>query len=1044
MTEGIDTPRHVKPNEEQLVAAARSRLRKSKSLEKCVAEHKAKLVELLGQCVREISERLQRGEPIDPARVDYPLMQAADNVLDLDDLPFRNFAKVDLRTDVVDNVLSNLCDAVLSLCLDTIPVRNVRYHDAVLRQNQALVERMQTVEEALLERSSLLSRCRLAYYRELTHLRNQIYLKRQRQSRGHEDTEDDVYEAYYFDPTDFIEEELRELLNDKIKLSVEFWMTRFNKLKDINAELESIIARDGLREKLKEREEEQEAKRRLTEKKPSVVQVRAELIRALTVEEEVTELCNNFRPEDVLAAFTEVHPGVISQHVQSRIDKEVEFAVAQALEDERRRLEGTVDERVKQERSTWQEKVAELEGKLAFMQREVDGAKQEAQNLQEELKNAKKEEPPPVVVEVAESTEGEEELREAEAKLEAAEERCAALEKSLAEALEGVKSREAALDGLRGEVEKAEAALGEARSREEALQKEVDRLAVAGEESGRDASAVALRELEEAAEKAREMEEVMAELRKQQEATEKERDMLREAMEAEEEAGQRREAALREEMESLRATVATLRDQIQVLERMLADAREAEQAERTEKERRKSGFPDEEFSEADDGSGTAVQTCISGLSDDAGFFMAWTPPDEKDGPVDVFKMELEELDLLARTVWEGYMDVLHAARKPPFGYGDGMTRVHRFTRLVKSVLDRLRRLGELREMVFDLVRSELLRVVAIVRMLQDSSYPDFVSKQGRSLLFGKGMSSVSRVTEATSLVALLRVEGSIKGNLENLYVDLMKAGSVCPMVELDFRPGRRLYIPARATVRSALKYAAPEGPRRPSTSQPLLPQSLDTAESVPVLEAEEPEKIEFERLPSVLPRPREEHHQKGLSPSVMACFPQQNETLSPSQGKRRRPKSGGGLYVRRPDEPAGTRPGTTTGAIRRSGSPETVVRVLRKGRGEQQSKSTPALDQLEGSSANELRREASYFYLCRTAGPGVLKTPFTASGPLRKRREPGGDGEFRTASSASVLRRRLDGPQRVGRSPTAAGWTDGVSHFVAFRFLTFLLFAAEL
>ncbi|EEQ99047.1 hypothetical protein Pmar_PMAR014277, partial [Perkinsus marinus ATCC 50983] len=63
--------------------------------------------------------------------------------------------------------------------------------------------------------------------------------------------------------------------------------------------------------------------------------------------------------------------------------------------------------------------------------------------------------------------------------------------------------------------------------------------------------------------------------------------------------------------------------------------------------------------------------------------MAWTPRSEPDDPVDGFKIELDELDLLARTVWEGYMDVLNAARKPPYGYGDGTTRVHRFTRLVK-------------------------------------------------------------------------------------------------------------------------------------------------------------------------------------------------------------------------------------------------------------------------------------------------------------------------------------------------------------------------
>lgn len=80
MTEGIDTPRNNQSSEQQLVEAARSRLRNSKLLENCIAEQKSKLVDLLGQCVREVYERFQRGEYIDSDRVEYPLLQTSDNV----------------------------------------------------------------------------------------------------------------------------------------------------------------------------------------------------------------------------------------------------------------------------------------------------------------------------------------------------------------------------------------------------------------------------------------------------------------------------------------------------------------------------------------------------------------------------------------------------------------------------------------------------------------------------------------------------------------------------------------------------------------------------------------------------------------------------------------------------------------------------------------------------------------------------------------------------------------------------------------------------
>ncbi|EER13329.1 hypothetical protein Pmar_PMAR007132 [Perkinsus marinus ATCC 50983] len=108
----------------------------------------------------------------------------------------------------------------------------------------------------------------------------------------------------------------------------------------------------------------------------------------------------------------------------------------------------------------------------------------------------------------------------------------------------------------------------------------------------------------------------------------------------------RREKIMQTEMESLRAVVASLRSQIAVLEDALAEARRKEMGDI------KGRFEIEDDEEADDGSGRGVQTCISGsipgggifpsgISDNAGFFMAWTPRSEPDDPVDGFKIELD-------------------------------------------------------------------------------------------------------------------------------------------------------------------------------------------------------------------------------------------------------------------------------------------------------------------------------------------------------------------------------------------------------------------
>ncbi len=47
----------------------------------------------------------------------------------------------------------------------------------------------------------------------------------------------EVTEAYWFDPSDYLDEELREMLNNKIKLSVKLW---FDKYVSINKECEEL------------------------------------------------------------------------------------------------------------------------------------------------------------------------------------------------------------------------------------------------------------------------------------------------------------------------------------------------------------------------------------------------------------------------------------------------------------------------------------------------------------------------------------------------------------------------------------------------------------------------------------------------------------------------------------------------------------------------------------------------------------------------------------------------------------------------------------
>merc|ERR1719162_1350923 len=107
------------------------------------------------------------------------------------------------------------------------------------RYNEALQGRMETLEYHLIDRSRQLSNCRYAYFLEITHLRNQVYIK------STEGENFEPVEAYFFDPTDFLEEELRAQLNDKITLSVKGYHEKLQEAQRLIEDLEMQLEAAG-------------------------------------------------------------------------------------------------------------------------------------------------------------------------------------------------------------------------------------------------------------------------------------------------------------------------------------------------------------------------------------------------------------------------------------------------------------------------------------------------------------------------------------------------------------------------------------------------------------------------------------------------------------------------------------------------------------------------------------------------------------------------------------------------------------------------------
>ncbi|CAJ1344615.1 unnamed protein product, partial [Effrenium voratum] len=231
------------PSQEELAREAERRVRSDKRFREALRGQKAAITALLQGCLEKVNGQLERGEEI-CQKAHFPLLNPR-SFADLGAFAGHDHFTVDLRVDQVDEALQKLVNSLFGIVWTTVSVENETRAKSLDRFNKALQERMETLEHHLQDRSRQLSNCRYAYFLEITHLRNQLYM-----SQSDEDFE--PVEAYFFDPTEYLEEELRQQLNDKITLSVKVYKDRLTemarKLADLELQLETAKAlseRDG-------------------------------------------------------------------------------------------------------------------------------------------------------------------------------------------------------------------------------------------------------------------------------------------------------------------------------------------------------------------------------------------------------------------------------------------------------------------------------------------------------------------------------------------------------------------------------------------------------------------------------------------------------------------------------------------------------------------------------------------------------------------------------------------------------------------------------
>lgn len=657
----------------ELAAEAEERVRLDKSLRQALKKHKSEISTILQACLDRVNEQLMRGRPVCQV-AHFPAVNSA-IFNDLEAMAKHDF-KVDLHVDEVDNVLMNFIDSVMQIVFSNVRLENHHKVKAVERHAEAVMARMQTLEHHLLDRSRQLSNCRHAYYLEITHLRSQLYI---REEKGPEHFQ--ANEVYFFDPSEFLDEDLRRMLNDKIALSVKELCTKMAELKARNEELEMKLASGGEVGNGEEKESwDFVLQAMLGKRSAGVICTTLHKLSKKDVEKWATHWAtsNGFSKEE--AAPQESFDHVASNRANETL-KEAMMRLSEELEDEKRDRSALEEELrlLKKEASADSQSQVDVPGLKSAkeeLEREVGRLRFElaaAQPRESEVVQATASTAPPVVVAKPGS-------QAAIAALTALHWKLLTKTKKMEQKMMSKAKELNAIDDQKMEQPTSKGPSKEPKVPDDQLQDAVGKMSgsVQGLMQRCD-------ELEAEVEALRATNTRLASAVSQNETVEEHEETVPEVMQT------RLDDVAAPVVEAVKIQTSSSEAQSRI------------------------AFMNGSFCNLDQGK-TLVEASI--------------------------EEELRDLEACAKGNWEVTLQTLRMSMKPPEGKGSGKCSRAPFVRLFHGAMLRLQRYDELRTMVNALRRAELQKILEAVHLLMESSLPDHDTAL-RDAVFGRGMAQVA-------------------------------------------------------------------------------------------------------------------------------------------------------------------------------------------------------------------------------------------------------------------------------------------------------------
>lgn len=733
------------PSQDELVKTAEKKIRLDRRFQEMVRARKAEITKILQGCLNAVNDQLERGEP-PCTQAHFPLLNPF-NFEDLEALAQHNFS-IDLHADEVDRSLMEFASALLQITWDNAVLENVSKAQTLERYVEALQNRMQTLEHHLSDRSRQLSNCRFAYFLEITHLRNQLYISDQKGS------DFKAVEAYFFDPTDFLEEELRQQLNEKIKLSIKVYHDRLVEMQIKVEDLEMKLASaEAMRNSMQNTDLDRLLQVAITHHGlPSVIQgVHGQ----------------GKKEMELWAADWATKAGWALQTGQSEKS-------AAELETLQQKLQEALNMAAAERRNSelLQQEIASLGEKLALSEQKVQEAEAAHATALQAVHHAEArvfaaheakavELKRPTGVDHAALKDLEQRNKTLEEEIRSLEKQVAQMKEKLSQADEEVK----AAKSLAGDPPKSEESDADRLACEEIRRL----LGSAGSKLlGRSlldhVGAVAL-EFKQHREQLSDLQASLTQLQATTEAARKQAEEERAAA----------EKALRaaSEAESRRSSLQEMLEE----QRRLSSMPRPSTSKHLETSETHGGGDGEEV-------GVEAQTNITFFG--GGFYMLEPPPSELETSI---QDELSDLIACATSNWEASLQSIKASYKPPLGSGRGFCQPGAFMRLFVGAQQHLKRLNELIAMINVIKRAELQNVLEGVHLLMESNVPDS-DLVIRDCIFGRGFTQgMLDAQDRLNSMALEKRWGKL---LTRIIRALSKATAP---VQLGYHIGRRIFVP---------------------------------------------------------------------------------------------------------------------------------------------------------------------------------------------------------------------------------------------------------